>query len=317
MAVTPRARNRAGAPTVSAPPQVISDADEVDLIPVRTFWQLVRRRFFANRLAVMGLIALIVLVALGVLVPALTGSLYTKTSLAKVNLPPSFEAPLGYDNIGQNVFIRLMRGLQTSLTIGFTAVAIIIVIGVSLGTLAGYVGGFVDNFVMRTVDVVLSLPAFFLIVMMVAFFGTGNAIVVILAIGLTGWTVACRLVRAEFLRLREADFVQAARALGASDLRIATRHMLPAALAPVIVAATLGIADSVVIEAALSFLGFGIQPPESSLGNMLTKALDYFYRQPQLVFYPGIVLIIVVLSASFLGDGLRDALDPRQRVESA
>jgi peptide/nickel transport system permease protein len=222
---------------------------------------------------------------------------------------------LGYDSIGINIFLRLAKALQTSLFVGFSAVSIIVVVGITVGALAGYFGGAIDNLLMRFVDLVLSLPSFFIIVMMVALFGTGNAIVVIVAIGVVGWTTAARLVRGEFLSLREADFVQAARALGAGDGRIVVRHMLPAALAPVIVAATLGIADSVVVEATLSFLGFGIQPPEASLGNMLTNAQEFFYRNPMLIMYPGITLVLVVLAASFLGDGLRDALDPRQRVK--
>jgi peptide/nickel transport system permease protein len=168
---------------------------------------------------------------------------------------------------------------------------------------------------MRVVDVVLSLPVLFIILMVVAFFGRGDVWVIIIAIGITGWTLAARLIRAEFLRLREADFVIAARALGAHPMRIAARHMLPSALAPLIVAAALGVADSVVTEAALSFLGFGISPPEASLGNMLTDSQEYFFRAPERAFYPGIVLILIVLCASFLGDGLRDALDPRQRIE--
>lgn len=292
-----------------------SDRDEVDLTPVRTYWQLVRMRFIRHRLAVIGLLTMLLLITLAIVIPLATGDSYQKTSLDRANGAPSLEAPLGYDSIGQNIFVRLMRGLQTSLLIAFMSVGIIIAIGVPAGTLAGYAGGRIDAIIMRIVDVVLSLPTFFLIVMLVAFFGTGNPAVVIMAIGFTGWTLSCRLVRAEFLRLREADYVQAARALGASGWRIAVRHMLPSAIAPVVVAGTLAIADSVVTEAALSFLGFGISPPEASLGNMLTRAQDYFFRQPLLVVYPGVLLIIVVLAASFLGDGLRDALDPRQRVK--
>jgi peptide/nickel transport system permease protein len=241
---------------------------------------------------------------------------YQKTSLIKPFAGPELTAPLGYDDIGQNIFLRLMKALQTSLFIGFAAVSIIFVVGVTVGSIAGYFGGWVDNILMRLVDIVLSLPSLFLIVMLVAFFGGGNALVIIFAIGLTSWTTAARLVRATFLSLREADFVQAARALGAGRFRIITRHMLPSALAPILVACTLGVADSVVTEAALSFLGFGISPPEASLGNMMTNAINYMVRQPLLIVYPGITLILIVLSASFLGDGLRDALDPRQRVEA-
>jgi peptide/nickel transport system permease protein len=290
--------------------------DEVDLTPVRTYWQLVRQRFVRHRLAVIAFFLMIILVAMAVLIPALSGDAWKETSLERINQPPSLGAPLGYDNLGINTFARLMKGLQTSLFIGFSAVMVIVLIGVPFGAMAGYFGGWADNALMRMVDIVLSIPTFFLILMLVAFWGTGNAWVIIIAIGLTGWTTAARLVRGEFLSLREADFVQAGKALGAGHRRIVTRHMIPSSMAPVVVAATLGIADSVVIEAALSFLGFGITPPEASLGNMLTKAQDYFYRDPLLAWYPGITLVLVVLAASFLGDGLRDALDPRQRIET-
>lgn len=290
--------------------------DEVDLIPVRTYWQLVRQRFAQHRLAVIALVLMIGLVALAVIVPTLTGEVYQKTSLTQTMLPPSLAHPLGTNQIGQDMFLRLMKALQTSLFIGFMAVLIIATVGVTLGAIAGFYGGWVDNVIMRLVDVVLALPIFFLIVMIVAFFGKGDAWVVIFAIGLTGWTLACRLIRAEFLKLRESDFVQAARALGAGDRRIIARHILPAALAPVVVAATLGIADSVVTEAALSFLGFGISPPQASLGNMLKNFEEDLTVRAHLLLFPSVTIVLIVLAASFLGDGLRDALDPRQRIES-
>ena len=290
--------------------------DEVDLIPVRTYWQLVRQRFVQHRLAVIALVLMIVLVTVAVIVPALTGDAYKKTSLTQTMLPPSLAHLLGTNQIGQDMFLQLMKALQTSLFIGFMAVLIIATVGVTLGAIAGFYGGWVDNFIMRIVDIVLSLPIFFLIVMIVAFFGKGDAWVIVFAIGLTGWTLACRLIRAEFLRLRESDFVQAARALGASDGRIITRHILPAALAPVVVAATLGIADSVVTEAALSFLGFGISKSEASLGILLANFQEDLTVRPHLLLYPSVTIVLVVLAASFMGDGLRDALDPRQRIES-
>lgn len=299
-------------PLAGAAPAV----DEVDLTPVRTYWQLVRQRFVRHRLAVIAFFLMTILVTMAIAIPFISGDAWKETSLQRINQPPSLTAPLGYDNLGINTFARLMKGLQTSLFIGFAAVVVIVGIGVSVGSIAGYAGRWVDNVLMRFVDVVLSIPTFFLILMLVAFWGTGNAWVIIIAIGLTGWTTAARLVRGEFLSLREADFVQAAKALGASDRRTIVRHMIPSAMAPVVVAATLGIADSVVVEASLSYLGFGITPPEASLGNMLTKAQDYFYRDPLLAWYPGVTLVLVVLAASFLGDGLRDALDPRQRIES-
>jgi peptide/nickel transport system permease protein len=292
------------------------DEDEVDLIPVRTYWMLVRQRFLQHRLAVIALFLMAFLVAIAIIVPALTGDAYTKTSLSKAMLPPSLSMPLGTNQIGQDMFLRLMKALQTSLFIGFMAVVIIGLIGVTLGALAGFYGGWVDNVIMRFVDVILSLPVFFMILIIVAVLGKGSALVVVIAIGLTGWTLACRLVRAEFLKLREADFVQAARALGASNRRIIARHILPAALAPVVVAATLGIADSVVAEASLSFLGFGISPPEASLGNLLKNFEEDIQVRAHLLVPPSVTIVLVVLAASFLGDGLRDALDPRQRVES-
>lgn len=292
------------------------DDDDIDRIPVRTFWQLVRRRFMRHRMAVISLFILVTLITMAVVLPTVTGSDYQRTNLARVNAGATLFAPLGYNEIGQNIFLRLMRGTQVSLTIGFAAVFIITIIGVIVGGIAGYAGGVIDNLLMRFVDVVLTLPVFFVILMIVALFGRGDARVVIVAIGITGWTLAARLLRAEFLRLREADFVAAARALGASPVRIATRHMLPSALAPLIVTAALGVADSVTVEAALSFLGYGIQAPEASLGNMLNTALTFLFRNPERTFYPGVMLVLIVLAASFLGDGLRDALDPRQRIES-
>jgi peptide/nickel transport system permease protein len=299
-----------------------TDADGIDLTPVRTYWQLARRRFLRNRLAVAGLVVLILLVVASIAIPALTGDAWRAAVLAKVNAPPEVGAgadgrvtfaPLGYSDIGQNVLARVAKATGTSLSIGFAAVVIIVGLGIGVGSVAGYFGGWVDNVLMRFVDIVLSLPGLFIILALVSFWGGGSIWVIIIAIGITSWTLAARLIRAEFLRLREVDYVQAARALGASPPRIILRHMLPPAMAPIIVAATLGVADSVVVEAALSFLGFGISQPEASLGNMLTEARTYFFRNPWLVAWPGLVLVMIVMSASFLGDGLRDALDPRQR----
>ena len=300
-----------------------ADSAEIDRTPVRTYWFLVRQRFMKHRLAVLAVVVLAILASYAIIVPSVTGDAWTETHLFIDDAPPELFnedgdftfAILGYNEQGQNLFARLGKATQTSLTIGMAAVLIIVVIGIFVGSIAGYVGGWVDNLLMRFVDIMLSLPALFVILMITAFFGQGNAIVVILAIGLTGWTTAARLVRAEFLSLREVDYVQAARALGASPQRIILRHMLPPAMAPIVVAATLGIADSVVVESALSFLGFGIGRDSASLGTMLQNALDYFNSGPLKVLYPGVVLILIVLSASFLGDGLRDALDPRQRVE--
>lgn len=299
-----------------------AELDALDTTPVRTYWQLARRRFLRHRMAVAGLIVLGLLIAASLVIPAVTGEAWQTAELLKVNAPPEVGtndegefvfAPLGYSDIGQNVLARVAKATGTSLSIGFAAVLIIVGMGVTVGSVAGYFGGWVDNVLMRFVDIVLSLPGLFIILALVSFWGGGSIWVIVIAIGITSWTLAARLVRAEFLRLREVDYVAAARALGASPVRIILRHMLPPAMAPIIVAATLGVADSVVVEAALSFLGFGISQPEASLGNMLTEARTYFFRNPWLVVWPGLVLVAIVMSASFLGDGLRDALDPRQR----
>ena len=303
---------RTGTGTLPVPAEV----DEVDLVPVRTYWQLVRQRFLRHQLAVIGTVTLAIIIAVAIVVPFLTGNQYQKTNLALINAGPTLSAPLGYNEIGQNEFLRLAKATQTSLIIGFASVILIGGIGALVGSLAGYFGGKIDNVLMRMVDVVLSLPYLILILLIVSFFGIRDIRVIVIAIAIAGWTTAARLVRAEFLHLREMDFVAAAKALGASNQRIIVRHMLPGAMAPLIVACSLGVADAIIGEAALSVLGFGIAPPEISLGQMLNGYREYFYAHPERIFYPGLVLVVIVLCASFLGDGLRDALDPRQRVES-
>jgi peptide/nickel transport system permease protein len=293
-----------------------SDIDEVDLVPVRTYWTLVRQRFLRHRLAVIAVVVLAILIAVSLVVPILTGNAYQKSSLTLIDEGSSLQAPLGYNEIGQNLFLRLARATQTSLVIGFASVLLIGLIGAAVGSIAGYFGGWVDNLLMRMVDIVLSLPFLFLVLIIVSFFGIRDIRVIVIAIAFAGWTTAARLVRAEFLQLREADFVAAAKALGASPRRIIVRHMLPGAMAPLVVALSLGVADAIIGESALSFLGFGIAPPEVSLGQMLNNWHEYFYQGGERLFYPGIILVAIVMCASFLGDGLRDALDPRQRVES-
>jgi ABC-type dipeptide/oligopeptide/nickel transport system permease subunit len=303
---------RAGSGTLPLPTEV----DEIDLVPVRTYWQLVRQRFLRHKLAVIAVVTLSILIAVSVVVPLATGDQYQRSSLTLINEGPSLQAPLGYDDIGRNIFLRLAKATQTSLIIGFASVILIGIIGAIVGSLAGFFGGWVDNLLMRLVDVVLSLPFLFLVLLVVSFFGIRDIRVIVIAIGIAGWTTAARLVRAEFLQLRETDFVAAAKALGASPRRTIVRHMLPGAMAPLIVALSLGVADAIIGESALSFLGFGIAPPEVSLGQMLDSWRQYFYEHSERIFYPAVVLIVIVLCASFLGDGLRDALDPRQRVES-
>ena len=265
-----------------------TDVDEVDLVPVRTYWQLVRQRFLRHRLAVIAVVILAILIAVSIVVPVATGDAYRTSSLTLIDEGPSLQAPLGYNEIGQNIFLRLAKATQTSLIIGFLAVILIGIIGALVGSIAGYFGGWVDNVLMRIVDVVLSLPFLFLVLLIVSFFGhPGHPGDRVRASAFAGWTTAARLVRAEFLQLRETDFVAAAKALGAEPRRIIVRHMLPGAMAPLVVALSLGVADAIIGESALSFLGFGIAPPEISLGQMLQNYREYFYSTPERIFYPG------------------------------
>jgi peptide/nickel transport system permease protein len=198
------------------------------------------------------------------------------------------------------------------LSVGFVAVGISILIGILVGAMAGYKGGWVDSLLMRFVDIMLSFPSFFLILTVVAILRP-NIYNVMIVIGITSWEGTARFVRAEFLSLRERDYVQAARALGVKDRRIIFRHILPNALAPVFVTASLGVASAILVEAGLSFLGFGVQPPAPSWGNILTEGRTYIFDAWWLTVFPGLAILITVLSFNLFGEGLRDALDPRLR----
>ena len=199
-----------------------SEIDEVDLVPVRTYWQLVRIRFLRHRLAVIALVTLSILIVASIVIPLVAGDGWKKSSLQLIDAGPTLTAPLGYNEIGQNMFVRLMKATQTTLIIGFMAVLIIGTLGSLVGSVAGYVGGRVDNLLMRMIDVILSLPFLFLILLIVSFFGIRDIRVIVIAIGIVGWTTAARLVRAEFLSIRETDYAQAARALGVQHRRLIT-----------------------------------------------------------------------------------------------
>jgi peptide/nickel transport system permease protein len=206
----------------------------------------------------------------------------------------------------------MLYGSRISLSVGFVAVAISIFIGILVGAVAGYYGGWTDNILMRFVDTMLCFPTFFLILTVVALLGPG-IFKIMVVIGITSWMGTSRFVRAEFLSLRERDFTQAAKALGVKDLRIIFRHILPNALAPVFVTATLDVATAILVEAGLSFLGFGVQPPAPSWGNILTEGRTYIFDAWWLTVFPGLAILMTVLSFNLLGEGLRDAIDPRLR----
>ena len=234
----------------------------------------------------------------------------TRLYLDAVLLPPCAEFPLGSDALGRDVLSRLLFGARVSLWVGFVAVGIALCIGVTLGLLAGFFGGLADEIIMRSVDVMLCFPSFFLILAVIAFLepNLGNIMAVI---GLTSWMGVARLVRAETLSLRRRDFVDAARLAGAGAFRIISRHILPNALAPVLVSATLGIAGAILIESSLSFLGLGVQAPDPSWGNMLLEGKDVLEIAPWMSVYPGLAVLVTVLGYNLLGESLRDMLDPR------
>jgi peptide/nickel transport system permease protein len=271
------------------------------------------RRLKKDKVAVSGALLVILFFFLSFFAPLLAPYDPGEINLKEVLMPPTFNHPMGTDQLGRDVFSRVLWGARISLKVGFVAVGISTLIGTLLGSIAGYYRGWIDSFIMRLVDVMLCFPTFFLILAVIAFLEPSiwNIMVVI---GLTGWMGVARLVRAEFLSLRESEFVLAAKALGSSDVRIIFLHILPNALAPVLVSATLGISGAIITESALSFLGMGVQPPVPSWGNILTEGKDNIEIAWWLSFYPGIAILAAVLAYNLLGEGLRDALDPRLKV---
>jgi len=227
-------------------------------------------------------------------------------------LPPSLAHWCGTDTLGRDVFSRMLFGARVSLAVGFVAVGIAIAIGVILGSIAGYAGGRADAIIMRATDMVLCFPTFFLILAVIAFLEPSiwNIMIVI---GLTSWMGVARLVRAELLSLRSREFVLAAKSLGVSSVRLIWRYLLPNAMGPILVSAVLGIAGAVLIESGLSFLGLGVQPPDASWGNILTEGKDNIQIAWWLSLYPGLAILITVLGYNLLGEGLRDAIDPRMK----
>lgn len=233
-------------------------------------------------------------------------------SLKDSLLPPSYHHWMGTDQYGRDVFSRLLYGSRVSLSVGVVAVMIYVFIGTTVGSVAGYYGGWVDGVLMRLVDILLCIPTFFLILMVIAFVGP-NIINIMVIIGVTSWTDVARLVRGEILALKEREFIQAAHVIGMKDSRIILRHLLPNAMGPVLVVATLGIGGAILVESSLSFLGLGVQPPTPSWGNMLEEGKEHLTDAWWLITFPGLAIFLTVLGYNLLGEGLRDLLDPRLR----
>jgi len=315
----------------------LQTADKPSRTPFQESWRILRR----NRLAMAGMvffIAFFLLALAGVIVTQewdlRRGAVMDPTTIRladKLKPPmtrcsesdvPATDRPLfgvyllGTDSLGRDVLSRMLQGAWVSLTVGFVAVGLSVAIGIFLGGLAGYFGRWVDTIIMRFVDIMLCIPRFFLILTVLALWG-GGIFKIMLVVGITSWMGTTRFVRAEFLSLRRQDFVTAARALGLSDLRIIFRHMLPNALAPVLVSATIGIAGTILLEAGLSFLGFGVPEPHATWGKILDDGRKYLFDAPWLTFTPGFAILIVVLSFNLFGEGLRDAFNPKLRERGA
>jgi peptide/nickel transport system permease protein len=272
--------------------------------------KIIWHRFRKNPLSVIGLAIILTLATIAMLAPFISPHEPTKIDVYNVLSPPSTSHFFGTDELGRDLLSRMIWGSRASLKVGFIAVGIAITIGTILGSIAGYYGGKIDALLMRFVDIMLAFPTFFLILAVIAIVEPSISTIMII-IGLTGWMDVARLMRAEFLTLKERDFISAARAIGASDTRLIFRHITPNALSPVFVAATFGIAGAILIESGLSFLGLGVQPPEPSWGNILTSGKDNITVAWWLSLFPGLAILITVLSYNLVGEGLRDALDPR------
>ena len=276
-----------------------------------SYWGAAWRRLCRHHLAMVGLGIIGAIILLAVFAPYVSPADPLAIDYAHTAAPPG--APghvLGTDAVGRDILARLIYGTRVSLQVGIVAVGIAATLGTAVGLTAGYYGGVVDNVLMRTVDVFLAFPVIVLAIAIIAVLGP-SLVNVMIALGLVAWTTYARVVRGQVLILRELDFVQAARAAGTGDARIIVRHILPNAVSAIIVAATLRVASSIITESGLSFLGFGVQPPTPTWGNMLKNAQDQMITAPWTAIFPGVFIFITVIAINYIGDGLRDALDPR------
>jgi len=268
------------------------------------------QRFRRHRAALIGIVLLAVLGIGSGLANWLAPYPPDEPNVEVLREPPSLAHPMGTDQLGRDELSRIMHGGTFSLQVGILATVVAIVAGTAFGALAGYYGGVADTLIMRFTDFMLSVPRLLVLLLVGGIFGTSLGFIVLL-IGLTAWMHVARLVRASFLSLRQQDFVEAARALGARDGRLIVRHILPNALGPISVAATLGVAGAILAESTLSYLGYGVQPPTPTWGNMLQNAQSEMYQAPWLSIFPGLMIFATIMSINFVGDALRDSLDPQ------
>ena len=288
-------------------------------VQARSQWSYARMRFFRHRLAVASLAVLVLIGFVGVFATQLAPYGYDEIPLDTIiesqNRSPTFEDwhLFGTDQLGRDQLSRVMFGIRTSLWVALLVSLLSTAFGTTVGAVAGYYGGRVDNVLMRFTDLILTLPGLAVLLTASVFFGSGEPLKIGVILACLFWTAIARIVRGLFLSLREKEFVEAAKAAGASDLRIIVRHILPNCLGPILVNATLVVAAAILVEAALSFLGFGIQPPNAALGKLIADGQAEGLELWWLVTFPGLVIVIIALCVNFVGDGLRDALDPTQR----
>lgn len=294
------------------------------------FWSGAFRRMRRNNVAMISALFILALAIIAIVAPEFYRYTYAQQDYSTITQGPSWAHPMGTDQLGRDVMIRLIFGARISLTVGIVVQMVILLIGVPLGLLAGYAGGKIDTAIMRTVDVLYAIPTLLFVIIIMTFLRgtfagepagiwqiiaqldqrTGGLIGVYIGLGIIGWLTVCRIVRASTLSLKEHEFSLAARAIGATDGRIMFRHLLPNTVAPIVVAATLGIPLAILAEAGISFLGLGVIPPMPSWGLMISEAIPHMRAHPHMLIFPAVVLSLTVLAFNFLGDGLRDALDP-------
>jgi len=292
-------------------------SDDVKSIPQVSMGQMVWRRFRRHPGAVTGMVVLTIII-LSCLLAFLSPYDPEQSDITNRLQPPSWEHPFGTDSLGRDLLTRVLYGGRISLLVGFLVVTITLMIGVPVGAISGYFGGWVDDILMRVIDASLALPSLMILILLSAvlreidapFIQRNNVLTIAFVIGILSWMTIARLVRAIFLTLREMEYVTAARALGGSSTRIIASEILPNGFGPIIVESTLGIGWAIMEESGLSFLGFGIQPPTPSWGNLLNNALEHLVKHPWLAIFPGIMIFLTIISINYIGDGLRDALDP-------
>jgi len=277
-------------------------------------WQMALERFRQHRPAIAGILTLGALAALSIAAPLVSPYDPEKTNLLLIYEPPSLAHPFGTDSLGRDLATRILFGGRVSLSIGTLAVVVAISFGTLAGMLAGYYGRWIDSVLMRFADMMFAFPRLFVLILLGVFFKGMTIGVIVIVLGLLSWMTTARLVRASFLQLRAREFVEAARAIGARDMRIILRHILPNALAPIIVAATLGVAAAIIAESTLSFLGLGIQPPTPAWGNMLGEGRVYMLNSWWIATFPGSAIFVTTLVINLMGNALRDWLDPHMKL---